>query len=397
MPPKGKKGAPKTSCSKTLAGLLKATLTKKITPQQLEGYIGREFDIPGSFWGLTSSKIDKEMPDGDVLYPVKVVEVNLGRKVTGIKELQPMVRIEWVLEEHNRLCKKDMWVGIAYFSEYITADDQRREEEKARLQAEQPVQESESFADAEFVVRTEDDEESSMEDKRRSEKAYSYFGTPVYVRDANQKVSGKKVPGKGSTEWLDKHSIVRRTVKVQLAVWQYPCNICGKKYIQWGTGNGALVGHIRSTSASCTLRLHEAAHRDICSSSKHTKEQVRGDDGALVQVYSFDEDFLHKQNFCRQCWLDFTPPSRARCPGTGAYVQGLDPRHTPPGAITTKRIVGNIKVKVQEAGTVLLILETMLGGGTFCSDTRRTPFPLLVAAGLQWKGEKGQATAMKAV
>ena len=52
---------------------------------------------------------------------------------------------------------------------------------------------------------------------------------------------------------------------------------------------------------------------------------------------------------------------------------------------------GNIEVKVQEAGTVLLILGTMLGGGTFCSDTRRTPFPLLVADGLQWKGKKGQA------
>ena len=50
---------------------------------------------------------------------------------------------------------------------------------------------------------------------------------------------------------------------------------------------------------------------------------------------------------------------------------------------------GNIEVKVQEAGTVLLILGTMLGGGTLCSDTRRTPFPLLVAAGLQWKGKKG--------
>ena len=52
---------------------------------------------------------------------------------------------------------------------------------------------------------------------------------------------------------------------------------------------------------------------------------------------------------------------------------------------------GNIEVKVQEAGTVLLILGTMLGGGTFCSDTRRTPFPLLVADGLQWKGKRGQA------
>ena len=52
---------------------------------------------------------------------------------------------------------------------------------------------------------------------------------------------------------------------------------------------------------------------------------------------------------------------------------------------------GNIEVKVLEAGTVLLILGAMLGGGTFCSDTRRTPFPLLVADGLQWKGKRGQA------
>jgi hypothetical protein len=52
---------------------------------------------------------------------------------------------------------------------------------------------------------------------------------------------------------------------------------------------------------------------------------------------------------------------------------------------------GNIEVVVQEAGTVLLILGAMLGGGTFCSDTRRTPFPLLVADGLQWKGKRGQA------
>ena len=51
---------------------------------------------------------------------------------------------------------------------------------------------------------------------------------------------------------------------------------------------------------------------------------------------------------------------------------------------------GNIEVEVQEAGTVLLILGAMLGGGTFCSDTRRTPFPLLVADGLQWKGKRGQ-------
>ena len=52
---------------------------------------------------------------------------------------------------------------------------------------------------------------------------------------------------------------------------------------------------------------------------------------------------------------------------------------------------GNIEVKMLEAGTVLLTLGAMLGGGTFCSDTRRTPFPLIVTDGLQWKGERGQA------
>ena len=51
---------------------------------------------------------------------------------------------------------------------------------------------------------------------------------------------------------------------------------------------------------------------------------------------------------------------------------------------------GTIEVEVREAGTLLLILGAMLGGGTFCSDTRRTPFPLLVADGLQWKGKRGQ-------
>ena len=51
---------------------------------------------------------------------------------------------------------------------------------------------------------------------------------------------------------------------------------------------------------------------------------------------------------------------------------------------------GNIEVEVHEAGTGLLILGAMLGGGTFCSDTRRTPFPLLVAGGLQWKGKTVQ-------
>ena len=38
----------------------------------------------------------------------------------------------------------------------------------------------------------------------------------------------------------------------------------------------------------------------------------------------------------------------------------------------------------------LSTVGVVLGGGCKSLDTRRTPFPLLVADGLQWKGERGQ-------
>ena len=38
----------------------------------------------------------------------------------------------------------------------------------------------------------------------------------------------------------------------------------------------------------------------------------------------------------------------------------------------------------------LLVVGVVLSGGCNCSDTHHTPFLLLVASRLQWKGEKGQ-------
>ena len=35
----------------------------KITPNQLETYIGRELGVPGAFWGITSGKTDCVMDD----------------------------------------------------------------------------------------------------------------------------------------------------------------------------------------------------------------------------------------------------------------------------------------------------------------------------------------------
>ena len=47
--------------------------------------------------------------------------------------------------------------------------------------------------------------------------------------------------------------------------------------------------------------------------------------------------------------------------------------------------------KCRAVDVMLLTVGVVLGGGCKCSDTRRTPFPLLVADGLQWKGKQGQA------
>ena len=47
--------------------------------------------------------------------------------------------------------------------------------------------------------------------------------------------------------------------------------------------------------------------------------------------------------------------------------------------------------KCHAVDVMLLMVGVVLGGECKCSDTCRTPFPLLVADGLQGKGEKGQA------
>jgi hypothetical protein len=46
--------------------------------------------------------------------------------------------------------------------------------------------------------------------------------------------------------------------------------------------------------------------------------------------------------------------------------------------------------KCHAMDAMLLMVGVVLGGGCKCSDTHRTPFPLLVADGLQWKGKRGQ-------
>ena len=46
--------------------------------------------------------------------------------------------------------------------------------------------------------------------------------------------------------------------------------------------------------------------------------------------------------------------------------------------------------KCSAVDAALSMVGVVLGGGCKRSGTRRTPFPLPVAAGLQWKGKRGQ-------
>ena len=93
------------------------------------------------------------MADADVLYPVKVVEVNLDRKIPGFRERQSMVRVE---PQGNLVSMVDpddpMWIGIKLFSEYITVDDRRVEAERIATEQAARSAASQSFEHAELVV-----------------------------------------------------------------------------------------------------------------------------------------------------------------------------------------------------------------------------------------------------
>ena len=69
----------------------------------------------------------------------------------------------------------------------------------------------------------------------------------------------------------------------------------------------------------------------------HTRLQMR--DGALVEIYTFDEAFDRHVTFAVETYLDYAPPSRSWRPGCRQHSANLDPRYTPPSQVTTERII----------------------------------------------------------
>ena len=203
---------PTSAAQSSLAKSMNATVTKHITPQQLLSYEGRELFIPGSYWGEGQTRrADVEMADADVMYPVKVAEVNLDRKIPGFKERQSMVRVEPQGHLTALVDPEDpMWIGIQLFAEYITADDKRVEDKRIADEQAARAAASQSFANADIAV---DDtgvcscfsvcscfllhvagyvcvcagSEVSHEDRRRSSQVYEHYGPPQFIKKGKTK------------------------------------------------------------------------------------------------------------------------------------------------------------------------------------------------------------------
>ena len=70
---------------------------------------------------------------------------------------------------------------------------------------------------------------------------------------------------------------------------------------QEGSGSGALSAHCQT--------WHGEIYRQACETSMHTRLQLR--DGALVEIYTFDEAFDRHVTFAVETYLDYAPPSRS--------------------------------------------------------------------------------------
>ena len=98
---------------------------------------------------------------------------------------------------------------------------------------------------------------------------------------------------------------------------------------QEGSGSGALSTHC--------MTWHGDVYKQACETSLHTKLQMR--DGALVEIYTFDEAFDRHVAFAVETYLDYATPGRIRRPGCRMHSANLDPRYTPPERLTTERII----------------------------------------------------------
>ena len=116
---------------------------------------------------------------------------------------------------------------------------------------------------------------------------------------------------------------------------------------QEGSGSGALSAHCQT--------WHVEIYRQACETSMHTRLQLRN--GALVEIYTFDEAFDRHVTFAVETYLDYAPPSRSRRPGCRQHSANLDPRYTPPSQVTTERIIVVIDELMTEELVQLIVQQ----------------------------------------
>ena len=111
--------------------------------------MGRELGVPGAFWGITSGKNGTTMDDQNVVYLMKVINLDTARKLRGIREPQPMDRLEMLHPNGQEMVSDaNIWIGLDLFAEYIDADNKRKENARAEAKAGEDAMKSSSFESA---------------------------------------------------------------------------------------------------------------------------------------------------------------------------------------------------------------------------------------------------------
>lgn len=319
MPPKKKAKADPPMAK--LATSWKTKPYTKIAPQRLGEFNHRPLNIPGRYW--------KNGPaaERDMLFPAKVVQTEIRHHFTGIREPIPAVQTEfqgstgeaeWARTKDGEL----PWLDIDMFSEYWSEHEERERGKLEEQQRAAAIAERSSFENAEEVVA----EPKEAAAPRRISNVYEFFGEPVFVADIWLKT--KKL-NPGPLDQLRDGVVYQPAQRRRFRCLLPGCTISRN---QDGSGNGSLTDHLKGGD-----ELHKAAYRSIALTSKHTSSQLRGEDGDMVEIFSFKEDFKNKQNFAVKTYRLYEPPSHARHEALREYTEGLEPRHTPPSQETTRR------------------------------------------------------------
>ena len=122
--------------------------------------------VPGAFWGVTSGKTDCQCVMDDhwqnTLYAMKVIQVETAGRCVVSKSCIRWLRVEMLHPDGKAMLNDEVIsIGLELFTQYIDADNERKENERAEAKArEDALPQQSSFENAETIV---DEKEQTLD------------------------------------------------------------------------------------------------------------------------------------------------------------------------------------------------------------------------------------------